>query len=116
MTDKKKTRLAAVGEMIRVWEEEEDRELSSDMLDNIMWQMAILLKSFCNQQGNSCEGCPFVLHDPERKDCECKINVGKNELGTAPRFWELRKRDEIIEETKEPMQSGMPGQEDGMSQ
>ena len=49
MTDKKKTRLAAVGEMIRVWEEEEDRELSSDMLDNIMWQMAILLKSFCNQ-------------------------------------------------------------------
>lgn len=98
-----------------VGEEEEDRELSSDMLDNIMWQMAILLKSFCNQQGNSCEGCPFVLNDPERKDCECKINVGKNELGTAPRFWELRKRDEY-EETKEPMQSGMPGQEDGMSQ
>lgn len=90
MTDRKMTRLAAVGEMIRLWEEEEDKDLSSEMLDNIMWHMAILLKHYCNRQGNGCEHCRFRLEDPERQNCECKINIGKNELGTAPRFWEVK--------------------------
>ena len=80
-------------------------------------EMAKTLKAYCNQQGNGCERCIFRLPDPERQNCECRINIGKNELGTAPRFWELtpRKRDEN-ETTKEPMQSGMSGQKDGMSQ
>ncbi|MBR4908822.1 MAG: hypothetical protein IKZ43_07415 [Acidaminococcaceae bacterium] len=93
MTDKKRTRLAAVGEMIRVWEAEEDRDVSHGILENIMWQMGILLKYYCNGQGKNCEHCRFKLDDPERKACECKINIGKNGPGTAPRFWELKNED-----------------------
>ena len=45
-----------------------------------------------------------------------KINIGKNESGTAPRFWELVEKREADEKTQEPMHSGVPGQEAGVSQ
>lgn len=95
MAYQKKTQMAMLGGLIQDWTEESDRiRRDTLILPGIMWVMAMLLKAYCKKQGNSCEGCIFVLADPERKSCECRINIGKNECGTAPRFWELaEKRD-----------------------
>ena len=117
MTLRKHTRLDTIVNLIKMRNVSGDLAERAMLLDTIAEEMAKTLKAYCNQQGNGCERCIFRLPDPERQNCECRINIGKNELGTAPRFWELtpRKRDEN-ETTKEPMQSGMSGQEDGMSQ
>ena len=116
MTEKR-TRLDTIVNLIETRRGLKDTVDRAWILETIVMEMAKTLKAYCNQQGNGCERCIFRLPDPERQNCECRINIGKNELGTAPRFWELtpRKRDEN-ETTKEPMQSGMSGQKDGMSQ
>ena len=82
--------LDSIAELIRVRAQSGDREERAQLLDIIMDNIANALRVYCKQQGNSCERCKFVLDDPERKACECRINIGKNECGTAPRFWELK--------------------------
>ena len=81
--------LDSIAELIRARAESEDKEERAQALDCIMYNIANALRVFCKQQGKDCERCPFRLEDVERKACECKINIGKNTPGTAPRFWEL---------------------------
>lgn len=85
------------------------------LLDEIVWEMAAVLKAYCLQQGKNCEQCKFKLDEPERKNYECRINIGKNTLGTAPRFWELFKKGQAKdEETEESVPTGLSGQETGV--
>ncbi len=103
-----------------IWEraQKDEKEERKEILKQIMFHMANLLRFYCKQQGNDCERCVFVLVDPDRKACECKINIGKNAPGTAPRFWDLavkRWDEHAKQKAQEPMQSGMSGQEAGMS-
>ena len=87
----RKTRLHTIKNLIETYEELEDISPQRPfVLDVIAVEMAKTLKAYCNHQGNGCEHCKFRLEDPERRNCECKINIGKNEMGTAPRFWELK--------------------------
>lgn len=81
--------LNRIAAAIVVREKLKDQEQRKEMLDEIMFNVANALRVYCKQQGKNCEHCRFKLEDVERKSCECKINIGKNELGTAPRFWEL---------------------------
>jgi hypothetical protein len=82
--------LDSIAELIRVRAQSGDREERAQVLGIIMFHIANALRVYCKQQGNNCERCKFVLEDSDRKACECKINIGKNEPGTAPRFWELK--------------------------
>lgn len=114
MTDKK-TRLDAIADLIQLRGKLEDPVNRAQMLDTIMWEMASVLKAYCLRQGKNCERCAFVLPNVERKNCECRINIGKNTLGTAPRFWELFQKGQITDEkTKVSVPAGLPGQETGM--
>lgn len=114
MTDKK-TRLDAIADLIQLRGKLEDPVNRAQMLDTIMWEMASVLKAYCLRQGKNCEQCKFKLDDPERKNCECRINIGKNTPGTAPRFWELFKKGQAKdEETEESVPTGLSGQETGM--
>lgn len=90
MTAKKHTRLDTIVNLVQMRNDVEDPVSRAQLLDTIAEEMARTLKAYCSQQGNGCEHCVFRLEDPERRNCECKINIGKNELGTAPRFWELK--------------------------
>lgn len=107
--------LGAVATLIRKREQTEDKKEREELLKQLMWYIAAALRLYCKQQGNTCENCKFKFDDVDRKACECRINIGKNEPGTAPRFWELmywrKPKDEKAEES---MQTGLPGQEAGM--
>lgn len=86
--------LDAIAELIQARAACEDKAERGQALDVIMFNIANALRVYCKQQGHNCEACRFVLQDPDRKACECRINIGKNAPGTAPRFWELmEKRD-----------------------
>lgn len=82
--------LDSIAELIQERAKSEDKEERAQALDDIMFNVANALRVYCKQQGKNCEHCRFVLQDPERKACECMINIGKNECGTAPRFWEVK--------------------------
>ena len=92
MTDRA-TRLDTIANLIETHRGIEDTATRAWWLQTIVMEMAKVLKAYCNQQGNGCEHCIFRLDDLERQNCECRINIGKNELGTAPRFWELKNED-----------------------
>ena len=108
--------LHAIADLILAREASNNKIVRAGHLEQAVYFMAIILRIYCKQQGKNCEHCVFRLEDPDRKSCECKINIGKNESGTAPRFWELVEKREADEKTQEPMQSGVPGQEAGVSQ
>ncbi|MBQ5344728.1 MAG: hypothetical protein J6F33_05990 [Acidaminococcaceae bacterium] len=108
--------LHAIADLILAREASNNKIVRAGHLEQAVYFMAIILRIYCKQQGKNCEHCVFRLEDPDRKACECKINIGKNESGTAPRFWELVEKREADEKTQEPLQSGVPGQEAGVSQ
>lgn len=108
--------LHAITDLILAREASNNKIVRAVALNQAVYFMALILRIYCKQQGKNCEHCIFKLKDPDRKPCECKINIGKNECGTAPRFWELTEKREPDEKTQEPMQSGVPGQETGVSQ
>ncbi len=99
--------LHSIADLIMAREVADNKKVRDGMLEMTVYLMAHILRFYCKQQGKNCDHCAFRLEYPERKACECKINIGKNEYGTAPRFWELTEKRELDETTNEPMQSGM---------
>ena len=82
--------LHSIAELVLGREATNNKKVRDGMLEQAVYLMARILRFYCKQQGKNCERCVFRLEDPERKACECRINVGKNEPGTAPRFWEVK--------------------------
>jgi len=90
MTDRKGL-LDLAADAIKAYKiHDDDKEEQAMWLDRIVWIMAVIIKKYCYQQGKNCDHCKFRADVPEERQCGCKINIGKNECGTAPRFWEVK--------------------------